>query len=110
MSGIARAVSQLEAFTESQQRLIGEQKVKVVAPPESESLILRAAEQGMIGWQTLPKVLAEWRSPSHEEHRLNSRYGLLQAFTRVLTPRFETHPRKAALETIRIQNFLASQS
>lgn len=108
LEGIASAVSNLGAYQEVQSQRLDYLKGKEIGKGESESLILRAAEQGMIGWTALPKILAEWRSPSHDEHRLSSRYGLLQAFTQVLTARFEVQPRKAALETIQIQNFLAS--
>jgi hypothetical protein len=108
VEGIADAVSQLGKFADVQEERFKILKETTVTSQEAESLILRAGETKLVGWRTIPRVIAEWRDPLHEEHKVTTRYGLLQAFTQGLHQRFQSQPRKAAYETIQLQNFLAS--
>lgn len=105
--GIVGAVQKLANFADVQQARIADMKGSFVSKEEAESLILRAGEEKIIGWQTVPKVLAEYRQPSHEEHHDLTRYSLLQAFTQVMKERFVSQPLAAARETILLHEHLA---
>lgn len=108
VEGIHHAVAQLGQFQEIETKRIETLQATPVTPTEADALMLRAAEQGVIGWRQLPQVIEEWRNPEHEEHSAMNRYCLLQAFTAIMRERFEKHPLKAAHETIAIQNFLTA--
>lgn len=105
--GIAKAVSSLHQFRTVEAARIEKLQRRILQNHEADSIILRSGEKGIIGWRQIPKVIAEWREPSHPEFETRTAYSLLNCFTEVLKPRFRSQPNKAAYETIRLQQLLA---
>ena len=106
--GIGNAIGQLGEYHSLERQRIEVLQQQSIADETAESLILRSAERGIIGWRLIPRVLQEWREPSHDEFRPRTAYSLLNAYTEILKPRFRSHPHRAAAETIALQAFLAA--
>lgn len=106
--GVANAVAALHQYRDVEAARIETLQQRTLPDHEADSLILRAGEKGIVGWRQIPKVIAEWREPSHEEFRTRTAYSLLNCFTEVLKPRFRSQPNKTALETIRLQKLLTN--
>ncbi len=104
--GIANAVATLHQFRDLESQRIETMRSRQLTDDRANSLILQAGEK-VVGWRAVPKILQEWREPSHEEFRPRTAYSLLNCFTEVLRPRFEKHPNRAAYETIELQQLLA---
>ena len=99
-------MASLYQFRAVEARRIETLQQRALSDDEADSLILRSGEKGIVGWRQIPKVIAEWRAPSHEEFRTRTAYSLLNCFTEVLKSRFQSQPNKTALETIRLQKLL----
>lgn len=108
IEGIAGAVGRLTDYQSVERHRIETLQQRELRDENAESLILRSAERGIIGWRLIPKVLAEWCEPSHDEFKPRTAYSLLNAYTEVLKPRFKSRPHAAAAETISLQSFLAA--
>jgi hypothetical protein len=55
-----------------------------VQTAETNDLIIKAFERGVIGCHAIPKILKEWASPSYPEFKERTAYSLLNCFTQVL--------------------------
>lgn len=60
----------------------------------AHDVIIRAADHEAIGSRQIPRVLREWREPSHPEFKIRSAWSLFNAFTEVLKDGLESLPRK----------------
>ena len=103
---IADAVSSLRQFTTVETSRIATLRQRELAGVEADSIILRSFEQGMVGARLLPKLIAEWRQPRHEEFTPRTAYSLLNCFTEVVKPRFASQPHRAAYEMQAFQHLL----
>lgn len=108
VEGIAHAVRNLDEYQSAERQRIETLQQRTLRDDVADAMILRSAEQDIIGWRLIPKVLAEWREPSHDEFKPRTAYSLLNAYTEVLKPRFQTHPHRATAETIALQLFLTA--
>ena len=104
--GIAHAIKQLHQYQTAETSRITCLRERTLSQTEADSLMLRSAEQDIIGWRALPKVIAEWRNPRHEEFAERNAYCLLQAFTEGMKESFLSQPNKTAFKTIELQNLL----
>lgn len=104
--GIANAVQGLHQFQAVEAQRIEEMQARCLTDDRANSLILQSGD--IVGWRQVPKVLEQWREPSHEQFRPRTAYSLLNAFTHVLRGRFEKQPQKTAFQTIELQNLLAA--
>jgi hypothetical protein len=75
----------------------------------ANSYLLQAAEQGIVGWRLLPKVIQGYRHPCHEEFKPRNAWSLFNSFTLVLKDRQRSQPARAAAETINLQRLLLGQ-
>lgn len=103
--GIAAAISSLGQYQTAQATWINNLRTRVLTREESDSLILRAYEEGLIGARTLPLVIQEWRKPSYDEFREPTAWNLWNCFTTVLGRRPEKIA-ETALTTIRLQRLV----
>lgn len=108
IEGIANAVGRLTDYQAVERERIETLQQRELRDESAESLILCSAEHEIIGWRLIPKVLTEWREPSHDEFKPRTAYSLLNAYTEVLKPRFKSRPHAAAAETISLQSFLSA--
>lgn len=63
----------------------------------AHDLIIRAADAEAIVPRVIPKVLHEWREPSHAEFRPRSAWSLFNAFTEVMKGGLDVLPRRTAI-------------
>ena len=80
----ARAIGKLMQFRQRQESLIEEYKRRSVPGRVACELLVRAMEAKAIGCTHIPKVLAEWRRPRHEEFQPRNAWSMFNAFTEVL--------------------------
>jgi len=72
--------------------------------------MLRAYETGIIPLRTLPKVIHDWRQPTHHEFASRTLWSLMNAFTGVLKSRSTTNPQQFALQTIHLNALLTASA
>lgn len=80
---VDRAVGLLGDHRRGQDMRIGAYKIEDVADPLAHDFIIHALDAGVIGPCQLPKVLAEWRQPRHEEFRPRTAWSLFNSFTQI---------------------------
>ncbi|EMI19555.1 hypothetical protein RMSM_03515 [Rhodopirellula maiorica SM1] len=102
---IDAAVHQLKSFAEDQSIQFSAMKNRFFSVCEPEAIIVHAAEASAIPWRYVPKILSEWRRPSHRKHRGQSQYHLFQSFIQVFDDRFKRSPIEVASELVRLHNF-----
>ena len=85
--GIANAVSGLHQFQAVEAERIQMLQTRELTEDQANSILLRSAEAGIVGWRLLPKVLSEWRRPRHESFVPRTAYSLLNCFTEASEPR-----------------------
>jgi hypothetical protein len=103
---IAQAVSGLTSFREEESRRVEVLRQTRLSDTLAESLILRAWDKGVIGAQQIGRVWDQWRSPSFEEFRERTAWGLFNAFTTVLTERSVTQPQSFVAQTMQLHRLL----
>jgi hypothetical protein len=103
---LSRAVLGLRQYASVAAERIERLQSLSLSEDAANSLLLLSAERGIVGWRLLPKVIAEWRKPRHEEFAPRTAFSLLNAFTEVLKDRQMSQPARAASETIQLQRLL----
>jgi hypothetical protein len=73
---------------------------------QADALILRAYEKGIIGAHQLPKVLHEWRNPTHEDFQARTAWSLFNAITGAMRDRADSLPHTFAVQTMRLNGLL----
>jgi hypothetical protein len=99
---IDEAVFQIPGYTQAAEYRISRMKGFPVDSPASHDIIVRAADDGAINWTDVPKVLKEWREPSHLEFEPRSAWSLYNGFTEVLKKAFGQNPDTATERTVRL--------
>lgn len=108
--GIALAVGRLGQYQEASARWIEDMQQTVLSRQESDALLLRSYEEGVIGARLLPELIKEVRNPSHDEFREPTKWNLWNAYTSVLGRTMQaTQPAKAALTTIKLQRLFSPE-
>jgi hypothetical protein len=79
-----RAVGQLTERWHSQEIRIGRYREASIGDTEAHDLMIRAVDAGVCPVTTLPKVVQEWREPTHEAFRPRSVWSLFNGFTEAL--------------------------
>jgi hypothetical protein len=103
---IALATGRLDVFRASEAARVGLMQSAELDDRDAESLILRAWESKIVSHLQLPRVLDEWREPSHEVFEPRTRWSLFNAFTEVLRPFSESNPQAFAGRTFRLSRLL----
>lgn len=105
---IDAVVHQLKSFAENEASQFAAMKKRIFNACEPEAVIVRAAEASTIPWRYVPKILSEWRRPSHRKHRGQTQYHLFQSFIQVFDDRFRRSPIEVAAELVQLQRFFSS--
>jgi hypothetical protein len=106
VKSIAAAVSSLTSFKEAEAERIVRFARTSLSPDLADALILRAYERGILGAHQLPKVIREWRNPSHEEFEPRTVWSLFNAFTSALKERAVLQPYAFAVQTMQLNGLL----
>jgi|SRR5579863_4831832 len=107
LEALARAVATLSTYKETAASWIARLQDWQISPQETDSLILRSYEKGLIGPRLLPDLINEVRHPEHEQFQgPMTGWKLWNCFTAVLRTMQEKQPSQAALRTIRLQGLL----
>ncbi len=77
----ARAVGQLGDRFQGLDRRIGAYRARYVANPLAHDIVVKAIDCRAIVPTQVPKVLQEWRKPSHDEFLPRNAWSLFNAFT-----------------------------
>lgn len=85
---VDKAVGQLASARVSQDQRIAWYKEHELDEPLCHDLLIKALDDGIIAGSKIPKVLAQWREPDHEEFTEDgmSYWRLHNAFTEILKP------------------------
>jgi len=84
---INRAIGQLACMGEHQEQRMDAYKATTLSDMTVRDFVVRAMENQVIGCTLIPKVLAEWHRPSHEDFAGRDAWSLFNAFTEVLKQR-----------------------
>ena len=103
---ISEAVAGLDAFRDQERGRIDRMRECVLTDDRADALLLRAYEAGIAGARELPRVIHEWREPSHDDFRPRTAWSLLNAFTEALKPQARIQPHSFATRTMRLNALL----
>jgi hypothetical protein len=103
---IAEAVSQLASFRDEEARRVEVLQHTELSDVLADALILRAWERGVILTHHIPRVVEEWRKPSHEEFAGRNAWSLFNAVTAALKDRSVTQPRSFVAATMQLHHLL----
>jgi len=107
---IADAVQRLHGFALAEEARIIRLRATELTDDQALALLVRAMEKHVIAAPTIPKVLQEWRTPTHDygTGERPTAWKLLNCFTTVLGKRSVTNPAEYAGQTIRLNALLAT--
>src|SRR5207253_10239224 len=91
---IAQAVGNLSQFQQAEAQRIERFRQAEIPDTTAESLILRAYEREIISHYLLPRVLADWRKPTHEAFASRTLWSLENVFTGVLAHVGKSNPQR----------------
>jgi hypothetical protein len=80
---VQKAVGLLGAHREKQDLRIAAYKQHELQDIETNNILINALDADIIGATQLPKVLAEWRNPLHEDFKPRTAWSLFNAFTEI---------------------------
>lgn len=98
---ICQAVQNLNEFKEVESNRIRRLSTTEISDEKAAAIMIRAFEQEIVSYRTLPRVIAEWRKPSFEEFSERTLWALFNAFTYAITER-RLSPQQYALTTIQL--------
>jgi hypothetical protein len=107
---IAAAVQKLPSFAEAESARITRLMQTDLTDDQALAFLVRAMEKHVISVPTIPKILAEWRTPTHDygTGERPTAWKLLNCFTTVLgKERAVKSPNEYAGQTIRLNALLA---
>lgn len=103
---VAAGVAGLEALAGTEGNRVRRMMDRDLEDRDAHDFVVRAADERVIPWSHVPKVLEEWRRPSHPEFEPRNLWSLTNAFTEVAKARFTRNPMRTASETIRLTSLL----
>lgn len=105
---IAGAVEKLPGFALAEEARIARLMTTFLTDDQALAFLVRAMEKHVIAPPTIPKVLAEWRSPKcdYGTGEQPTAWKLLNCFTTILGKRAVTNPAEYAGQTIRLNALL----
>lgn len=104
---IVGAIKLIPSFQESESKRIEMLKRTTLSEDQAEALILRSViDRRIIPNRLLPKLVHEWREPTHDEFRSRSAWSLFNAFTTVLGERHDRNPNEHAHRSMRLYKLL----
>jgi len=99
---IEMAVSRIEGYREIAEQRIERMRGYALTDRACHDIVVRAADGACINWTDIPRVLGEWREPSHEAFADRTAWSFYNGFTEVLKKTFRRAPEKATGRTIRL--------
>lgn len=105
---ITGSVAQLRGFVSEESDRIAALFARHLSDEEADSVILRSWERGIITTNDLPKVVHEWRNPSHEEFSPRTAWSLYNAYTAALNGRAQSNPQAHAVSTMRVAGLFSA--
>lgn len=81
---VAEAAGKFAGFRASEEQRVAAYKGTELTDPQVHDLLVRSVDARVIANSYLPKVLGEWRQPSHEEFRPRTAWSLQNAYTETL--------------------------
>ena len=102
---LSNALANLIQFKQLEERRIRTMQHDELTDDRANSLMLQAFEGDVVTSRLLPKVISEWRKPSHDEFQPRTTWSLLNAFTEALKAKLTVPAVHAAL-TIKLQGLL----
>lgn len=104
---IAKAISELQEFRTVESKRIEWMRDTDMTDERAESNILRAFEQGILGYRNLETAIQEWREPSFDEFRERKNvWRCFNSITSALRPRIQSNPQAHASATIKLGGLL----
>ena len=103
---IIKAGMQLREYGNRSAERISTLRTVRVTDDQADALLLRAFEIGVVGSRQLKPLIQEWREPSYDEFKERNLWSLVNAFTHVMKPRFESTPLVAASESLAFSRFI----
>ena len=79
-----RAIGQLQEKWHGQERRISRYQGQVIDDRDAHDLMVRAVDVGVCPVTVLPKVVQEWREPTHDVFRQRTVWSLFNGFTEAL--------------------------
>jgi hypothetical protein len=104
--GIATAVAGLTQYRSGEAQRIEELRARRLSKDRANSVLLQAYERGIVGARLLPDLIQEWREPRHEAFRPRTAYSLLNCYTEIVKPRFQSQPQRSVYEMMQFQRLL----
>ncbi len=89
-----RAIGQLVERWHSQDVRIVRYREAAINDATAHDLMIRAVDVGVLPCSNLPKVLTEWREPTHPEFQPRNTWSLFNAFTEALKGNLPLLPRR----------------
>jgi hypothetical protein len=89
-----RAIAQLVSRWHAQDDRIARYRDVEVSDTAAHDLMIRAVDVGVCAVSTLPKVVSEWRHPSHAEFQPRNAWSLFNGFTEALKGNLPLLPRR----------------
>ncbi len=104
---IAGAVSKLNSFRETEEKRVSYLREMPLTEDQADALILRASvDRRIVPARLLPKLVHEWRDPTHEDFKPRTAWSLFNAVTTVLGDHHDRNPNEHALRTMRLNRLL----
>ncbi len=97
LAGLAgSAVGRLNCYWENNEQRIHRYRSVRIGDVRAHDLIVRAVDNGVMANSYIPRVLGEWREPSHPEFRARTVWSLQNAYTEVFKGRLDLLPGRTA--------------
>jgi hypothetical protein len=106
---LSRAVQSLHQFRETEEARVRQFQHTPLTDERAESIMLRAYDQDIVSHRMLPRVLAEWRTPTFEDFGERTLWSLFNAFTTVLGDVSRSNPQRFSALTIALQHLIDKQ-
>jgi hypothetical protein len=87
-------LSKVSTMRERMDDEIAAMKSRQISEMEAHHLMIASLERGVLPASGIPPLLAEWRSPSHDEFRTRTAWSLFNCFTALL----KSHSPRAQME------------
>jgi hypothetical protein len=80
---VENAVGQLQGFWDAHLERVRRYKSRELQERDVHDIIIHSVDEGVMANSYIPKILSEWREPSHEEFAPRNLWSLHNAYTEV---------------------------
>ena len=93
---VSEAVTDLNRYWDLHTQRIDRYRSVLVGDVRAHDLIVRSVDAGVMANSYIPRVLSEWRDPSHEVFERRNLWSLQNAFTEVFKGRIDLLPERTS--------------